>query len=109
LCPEAVEVAKDAISKARKDHPSQGGFTAVTTIRPDLQLAARSAVRKALAEYAERHSLRPPYTQKKVKAWGKPFDGRPVPNRVYVGVVSAADDAAGRLDVQVGGVLGHLN
>jgi penicillin-binding protein 1A len=108
LCPEAVEVAKDAIAKARKDHPSQGGFTAVTTIRPDLQLAARSAVRQALTEYADRHGLRPPYTQTKMKAWGKPFAGKPAPNKVYVGVVSAADDAAGRLEVQVGSVTGHV-
>ena len=108
LCPEAVEVAKDAIAKARKEHPSQGGFSATTTIRPDLQLAARSAVRKALSEYGARHGLKAPYTQKQVKAWGKPFSGEPRPNKVYVGVVSAADDAAGRLDVQLGNIIGHV-
>src|ERR1044071_2953079 len=95
LAPEAVEVAKDAIAKARKDNPSQGGYTATTTIHPDLQLAARGAVRKALREYADRHSLWPPYTQTKMKAWGKPFEGKPGLNKVYVGVVSAADDSAG--------------
>src|SRR5262249_8808646 len=108
LAPEAVEVAKDAIAKARKEHPTQGGFTATTTIRPDLQLAARSAVRKALGEYAERHALKPPYTQTKLKAWGKPFSGTPHPNKVYVGVVSAADDASGKLDVKVGEITGHV-
>jgi penicillin-binding protein 1A len=108
LAPEAVEVAKDAIAKARKEHPSQGGFSATTTIRPELQLAARSAVRKALGEYADRHALKPPYTQTKVKAWGKPFNGLPHPNKVYVGVVSAADDASGKLDVKVGNITGHV-
>jgi penicillin-binding protein 1A len=66
-------------------------------------------LRTALSEYGERHGLRPPYTQKKVKAWGKAFVGKPGPNKVYVGVVSAADDAAGRLEVQVGSVSGHVN
>jgi penicillin-binding protein 1A len=108
LCPEAVEVAKEAIAQARKEHPSQGGFSATTTIRPDLQLAARSAVRKALNEYGARHGLKAPYTQKQVKAWGKPFNGKPLPNKVYVGVVTAADDAAGRLDVQLGSITGHV-
>jgi penicillin-binding protein 1A len=109
LCPEAVEVAKDAIAQARKEHPSQGGYNVTTTIRPELQLAARAAVRKALAEYAERHALRPPYAQKQIKAWGKPYSGKPSPNKVYVGVVGALDDEAGQLDVKVGSVTGHVN
>ena len=109
LCPEAVEVAKDAVAQARKERPSQGGYTVTTTIVPALQLAARSAVRKALSQYAERHALAPPYKQKQAKAWGKPFAGKPHPNRVYVGVVQGADDASGRLQVQVGDVVGQVN
>ncbi|MEY4545069.1 MAG: hypothetical protein RL685_1264, partial [Pseudomonadota bacterium] len=108
LCPEVVEIAKDAVAKARKEQPNQGGYTVTTTIRRDLQLAGRAAIRKALAEFGERHKLKPPYTQKQMKAWGKPFAGKPAPNKVYVGVVNALDDAKGRVDVQLGSVLGHV-
>ena len=108
LCPEAVDAAKEAIAQARKEVGSQGGYTVTTTIRPELQVAARQAVRKALDDYAERHRLAPPYTSKSIKAWGKPFKGAPRPNRAYVGIVKALDDAKGTLDVQVGDVLGKV-
>jgi penicillin-binding protein 1A len=108
LCPEAVETAKKALNLARKESGSQGGYTVTTTIRPDLQVAARQAVRKAIDEYAERHKLSPPYASKSIKAWGKPFSGKPNPNRIYVGVVRATDDKAGRIDVQVGDVVGQV-
>ncbi len=108
LCPEAVDSAKKALSLARQEAGSQGGYTVTTTIRPELELAARQAVRKALTEYGERHGLVPPYQSKSIKAWGKPFKGKPGPNKVYVGVVRAADDQTGRLEVQVGDVSGHV-
>jgi len=108
LSPEAVDAAKKALDRARKESGSQGGYTVTTTIRPELQLAARQAVRKALDDYAERHKLAPPYESKSIKAWGKPFKGKPVPHRIYVGVVRAVDDAAGRIDVQVGDVTGQV-
>jgi penicillin-binding protein 1A len=108
LCPEAVETAKKALNLARKEFGGQGGYTVTTTIRPELQLAARQAVRKAIDEYAERHRLHPPYESKSIKSWGKPFRGKPNPNRVYVGVVRATDDQTGRIDVQVGDVTGQV-
>jgi penicillin-binding protein 1A len=108
LCPEAVDAAKKALNIARKENGSQGGYTVTTTIRPELELAARQAVRKAIDEYAVRHHLEPPYESKSIKSWGKPFKGKPNPNRVYVGVVRATDDQAGRIDVQVGDVLGQV-
>jgi penicillin-binding protein 1A len=80
-----------------------------TTIRPELQVAARQAVRKALDDYASRHKLEPPYDSKTVKAWGKPFSGKPVAHRVYVGTVIGSDDKAGRIDVQVGEVKGQID
>ncbi|HVZ36675.1 MAG TPA: transglycosylase domain-containing protein, partial [Polyangiaceae bacterium] len=109
LAPEAVEVAKEALAKAEQEHPSQGGYSVTTTINPELETAARHAVRKALHDYADRHSLWPPYESKRVKAWGKPFSGKPSINRVYVGVVQSGDDATGQLLVQVGDTLGHVN
>jgi penicillin-binding protein 1A len=109
LCPEVVDAAKEALLLVQKDeHRSQGGYSVTTTIQPELQLAARRAVRKALSDYADRHSLWPPYTSKDIKAWGKPFQGKPNAHRVYVGVVKASDDQAGRLEVQVGDVTGQL-
>jgi penicillin-binding protein 1A len=108
LCPEAVETAKKALNLARKEFGSQGGYTVTTTIRPELQLAARKAVRKAIDEYAERHHLEPPYDSKSIKSWGKPFKGKPNPNRIYVGVVRGTDDQTGRIDVQVGDITGQV-
>jgi penicillin-binding protein 1A len=108
LCPEAVDTAKKALNIARKENGSQGGYTVTTTIRPGLEVAARQAVRKAIDDYAQRHRLSPPYESKSIKAWGKPFTGKPNPNRVYVGVVRATDDQTGRIDVQVGDVVGQV-
>ncbi len=108
LAPEAVAVAKETLTRVQKERQSHGGFSIKTTIRPELQLGARRAVRKALSEYADRHKLWPPYESKKIKAWGKPFEGQPAPNRVYVGVVESTDDAQGKVVVRVGGVIGHV-
>jgi penicillin-binding protein 1A len=108
LSPEAVDAAKKALGQARKEEGSQGGYTVTTTIRPELQVAARQALRRALDEYGARHGLEPPYESKSIKAWGKPFKGKPAPHRIYVGVVRAVDDAAGRIDVQVGDITGQL-
>jgi penicillin-binding protein 1A len=108
LCPEAVDAAKKALAAAREEVGSQGGYSVTTTIRPELQLAARQAVRQALDDYGKRHGLEPPYQSKSIKAWGKPFKGTPRPHRVYVGVVRATDDATGMLEVQVGDVIGRV-
>ncbi len=109
LCPEAVDAAKEALLLAQKEeHGAQGGYTVTTTIRPELQVAARRAVRKALSDYADRHALWPPYASVAIKPWGKPWQGKPIAHRIYVGVVRALDDQTGRIDVQVGDVLGQV-
>jgi penicillin-binding protein 1A len=108
LCPEAVDAARKALAQARKEVGSPGGYTVTTTIRPELQLAARQAVRQALDDYGKRHGLEPPYQSKSIKAWGKPFKGIPRPNKIYVGVVRATDDQSGVIEVQVGDVTGRL-
>lgn len=109
LSPEAVEVAKDAIARAQPERASHGGYTVATSIVPELQVAARQAVRHALSAYEARHKLEPPYASKSITAWGKPFQGKPVAHRVYVGVVRGSDDRTGRLDVQIGDVTAQLN
>ena len=108
LCPEAVDAAKNALAAARKEVGSQGGYSVTTTIRPELQLAARQAIRQALDDFGKRHGLEPPYQSKTIKAWGKPFKGSPRPNRVYVGVVRATNDETGVVEVQVGDVTGQV-
>lgn len=102
LAPEAVAVARDVMTEAQKTSASQGGFSVTTTIRPDLQVAGRTAVRKALSEYADRHGLWPPYNKSSVKAWGKPLRGTPKANRVYVGTVKSVDDTANTIELSVG-------
>lgn len=109
LCPEAVDVAKEALARAEPERAGQGGYSVATTILPDLQVAARQAVRKALDDYGSRHGLTPPYDSKSIKAWGKPFTGKPVAHKVYVGSVVGSDDASGRIDVQVGDLTAQLN
>ncbi len=108
LCPEAVEVAKEALAVAQKGGTSQGGYSVTTTIQPELQVAARRAVRKLLSDYADRHDLWPPYDSKAIKSWGKPWQGKPSPHRVYVGTVQSTDDQTGQIVVQVGDVAGRV-
>jgi penicillin-binding protein 1A len=108
LAPEVVRVARRELRQLRNQNEQGGAFNVETTIRPPLQRAARQAVRDALSAYADRHQLWPPFTASKVKAWGKPFAGRPVPQGIYVGVVESTDDAAGLVAVRVGDVLAQL-
>lgn len=108
LCPEAVEAGKKALNLARAEGGGQGGYTVTTTIRPELEVAARKAVRSAIDDYEKRHHLEPPYEGKSIRAWGKPFKGKPNLNRVYVGVVRETHDETGRIDVQVGDLLGQV-
>ena len=108
LAPEAVAVARRALSGLRKDGHANERYRIETTIDPRLQAAARSAVVDALSAYAERHRLKPPFVSSTVKAWGEPFQGEPRRYRIYVGVVDSVDDQAGVVRVQVGDVLGEV-
>jgi penicillin-binding protein 1A len=108
LAPEAVRFAREALAQARSEHRPRDAYEVETTIDPRLQAAARSAVRSALSAYADRHALWPPFRAVRVKAWGAQARGMPKAQRIYVGRVEAADDAAGTLDVQVGDVVGQV-
>jgi penicillin-binding protein 1A len=110
LCPEVVAVARQTLKKLGKDAASSsGGFTITTTIDPELEVAARASMRKALDDYATRHKLVPPFDSDKIKAWGKPFKGRPKQHGIYVGVVESTDDKSGRVRVRVGDAVGQVN
>lgn len=108
LAPEIVHMVKETITEALGSEKNTGGYTIHTTIDPELQAAARQAVRANLDRYMERHKLRPPYKSTEIKSWGAPFQGMPRRHKVYVGVVEATDDLSGVIDVRVGDVVGQI-
>jgi penicillin-binding protein 1A len=122
LAPEAVEQAKAALYRLEPDVARLGGFTITTSIDTKVQLAARKAVRDALAAYDKRHGLQDGLKLAAIadrKGKGAPrdsvaslpaFEGTPAfdQHRVLVGVVTGADDSAGTFDVRVGTVTGTV-
>jgi penicillin-binding protein 1A len=108
LSPEAVDAAKKALDTAAGPSAQRGGYEVTTTISPVIEAAARRAVRENLEAYATRHSLRPPYTQTARKEWGKPFTGKPLIHKVYVGTVDSTDDRLGTVDLRLGDVIGRV-
>jgi penicillin-binding protein 1A len=121
LAPEAIEIARKVLREAVHDDAARGGYTITTTIDPHLQEAARKAVREGLAAYDKRHGLAGPLkapVAPSATRGGKaappskdaPYEGTPTfeSHKVYMGVVTAADDAAGTFDVRVGTVTGFL-
>ncbi len=122
LAPEAIEIARKVLREAVHDDAARGGFTITTTIDPRLQEAARKAIRDGLGAYDKRHGLLGPFkvpvtpsTAKKGKPpppnpKDAPFEGTPAfeSHKIYNGVVSASDDAAGTFDVRVGTATGFV-
>ncbi|HTA89322.1 MAG TPA: PBP1A family penicillin-binding protein [Polyangiaceae bacterium] len=108
LAPEVVSYVKKVLDDAAGESAVHGGYTIETTIDPALQAAARRAVRDNLDNYATRQKLVPPFTQAAHRLWGPLATGIPRQNKIYVGKVTATDDAQGTLDVQVGDVLGRV-
>lgn len=108
LAPEVVHSAKRVLDATLGERKNQGGYTIKTTIDPELQAAARKAVRRNLDRYMERHKLVPPYKTKEIKAWGPAFQGKPRRHKIYVGVVESSDDLSGTIDVRVGDVVGQV-
>ena len=108
LAPEAVQTARRLLEEQRRIQGTRGGMTLQTTIDPELQRAARSAVRSALDAHAQRQGLKPPYLASRVKAWGPAARGKPSLARAQVGVVQAVDDARGTLTLQVGDELAEV-
>ena len=121
LAPEAVEYARKVLQKIDPIGAARGGYTITTTIDPKLEEAARKALRDDLDAYDKRHLLLGPLkaptvsdkkTAKKapvpLSRDNAPFEGTPAfeGHKVYMGVVTGADDGKGTLDVQVGTVAG---
>ena len=122
LAPEAVEEARRLLQKIDPIGAARGGYVITTTIDPKLEAAARKALRDDLDAYDKRHALLgplkvPAVAEKKTKKpatpgplskENTPFEGTPSfeGHKVYVGLISGADDGKGTLDVQVGTVSG---
>ena len=73
LAPEALGAVERELEIALGARAKRGGFTVTTTIDPELQKAARSAVRANLDAYALRHKLVAPANRKA----DEPFEGMP--------------------------------
>lgn len=106
LAPEVVDEVQRVLKSIVGRDATRGGFTVTTTIDPELQAAARAAVRKNLDAYALRHGLVAPLKAKKKP--DAPFEGTPKAqgHHVYQAVINGADDSAGTLAVRVGTVTG---
>jgi penicillin-binding protein 1A len=106
LAPEAVDEVRRRLRDIVGPVAARGGYTVTTTIDPELQAAARAALRKNLDAYAERHGLVAPL--KRPKREPAPFQGTPEAqgHHVYNAVVVGGNDAKGELKVRVGSVDG---
>ncbi|HEX6764516.1 MAG TPA: PBP1A family penicillin-binding protein [Polyangiaceae bacterium] len=104
LAPEVVAQVKKVLEEVAGDRARLGGFVVKTSLDPGLQTAARRAVREALAAYATRQKLEPPFTLESRRIWGKSPSTPPKPEtKAAPGHVVAVDDAARTIDIDVGG------
>ncbi|MBM4357974.1 MAG: PBP1A family penicillin-binding protein [Deltaproteobacteria bacterium] len=102
LAPEVVDEVQRVLKGSVGPDAQRGGFTVTTTIDPELQAAARAAVRKNLDAYAARHGLVAPLRPRKKQP--VPFKGTPkaAGHPVYEALITGADDATGTLTLDVG-------
>ncbi|MRG92856.1 penicillin-binding protein 1A [Polyangium spumosum] len=109
LAPEVVEEAKRTLRALVGQDADRGGYTITTTIDPTLQSKARGAVRASLDGYLKRHKLVAPLAPGKKEP--PAFEGAPKTSghRVYAGVVTGHDDAAGLLFVRIGSLAGAVD
>ncbi|MSP23667.1 MAG: penicillin-binding protein [Myxococcales bacterium] len=108
LAPEVVDEVERMLERLVGPAAQKGGFTVTTTVDPELQAAARAAVRHNLDRFGERHRAVAPI--KKQRGGAPPFAGTPSAKShgVYRGVFEGASDVNGTLSVQVGTVLGKV-
>ncbi|HHH11014.1 MAG TPA: PBP1A family penicillin-binding protein, partial [Sorangium sp.] len=103
LAPEAVGEVERTLKAMFGPAAHRGGFEVTTTIDPQMQAAARRAVRENLDAFAKRHGGVTPI--KKAKRHGhKPFEGMPLSkhHKVYNAVVIGAHDGRRELRIRVG-------
>lgn len=109
LAPEIVPHVKKLLQQLAGEDARLGGFTVHTTIDPQLQAAARRALRGNLDNYLKRQKLAPPFTLEKRRLWGEVFTGTPRRHGIYTGRVTALDDERHTVEVQIGTVLGRVD
>lgn len=111
ISPEFVEQGRRLLREVVGDEARQGGFSVYTTLHPELQVAARQAVRQGLDAYLKRQKLAPPYTLEQRRLWGPltPPETKLRQHGIYVGRVLAHQDEEGTLDVQVGELRGRVS
>ncbi len=106
LAPEMIAVARGALADvAAPEKLRRGGFTVETTIDAAIQRATRAALRKGLEALDARNGDRAPLTIAGTKRL-RVTKQLPRAGRTHVGVVVGSDDAAERIEVEVGGVRG---
>jgi len=105
------ELAPEVVSRALAelegvvdvDDLRHGGYTVETTLDPELQRAAREAVRKGLVELDARHGWVGPYKRKKGWPKGERLTrGTPVSGKVYACEVTGHDDDEREIRVKLG-------
>jgi penicillin-binding protein 1A len=107
LAPEVVDEVKRTLHDLVGPGAERGGYTITTTIDPELEAAARAAVRRNADDYAKRHKSLAPLT--KAKKEPASFSGTPSGHKSYLGVVTGADDAKNTLEVKVGALTGTVD
>jgi penicillin-binding protein 1A len=104
LAPEVVAQVKKVLEQVSGERARVGGFVVKTSLDPALQAAARQAVREALAAYATRQKLEPPFTLETRRIWGKPPSVPPKPEtKAAPARVVHVDDAARTIDLDIAG------
>ncbi len=108
LAPEAVDEVERLLDKLVGPAAAKGGFTVTTTIDPEVQAAARKAVRRNLDRYGERHGAVAPIGKPKRQVAA--FAGTPTTkgHAIYGAVLDGANDADGTLSLKVGSAKGTV-
>jgi penicillin-binding protein 1A len=106
--PEVVEYARRVLAEqVGEDAARLGGYTIYTTIRRNLQVAAREALRAGLREIDARTGARPPLRRPRPRRGERLPEISRVPalrvGGTYDAVVVGHDDATGRILVEVAG------
>jgi penicillin-binding protein 1A len=109
LAPEVVSEAKRTLRAVVGDAADAGGYTITTTIDPVLEVAARTALRKNLDDYAKRHKLLAPLAKGKHDPTPAEETPKAGSHRIYQAIVTSADDAKGTLGVKVGTLDGTID
>jgi penicillin-binding protein 1A len=108
IAPELVEQGRRLLTQIVGESSRRGGYTVHTTVAPELQVAARKAVRSGLDQYLKRQKLAAPYTAEKRKLWSGLPEREPRRHGIYIARVVATDDQTGHIDVLVGSLQGRI-